>query len=212
MGKGLHTGADSYITKAHPSMGDSSQSWEAGAQCIACRQLNRLETVLFRCLMWIQPLTGSSAGHCLLQECYLRVSLSIPYYFICLDIGETLMNLVRFRDFLKLLICQLPELNKLSCRVSVSAPCVWRRFLPKLKVLSTRKLLHNTLGYRLHPYQRNSYQLPCRWSKPHMALTCGTMHMINHCFQRHLIHHHLKAHRRKGSGSRSTGHQEGPRL
>ena len=36
---------DSCITKAHPSMGDSSQSWEPGAHCTACRQPHRLGSV-----------------------------------------------------------------------------------------------------------------------------------------------------------------------
>ena len=50
---------DSCITKAHPSMGDSSQSWEPGAHCTACRQLNRLESVLSRCLSWSKLLPDS---------------------------------------------------------------------------------------------------------------------------------------------------------
>ena len=33
------------ITKAHPCMSDSSQSWEPGAQGTDSRQLNRLEGV-----------------------------------------------------------------------------------------------------------------------------------------------------------------------
>lgn len=39
---------DSCLTKAHQSMGDSSQSWDPGAHCTACRQLKRLDRVLFR--------------------------------------------------------------------------------------------------------------------------------------------------------------------
>jgi hypothetical protein len=34
---------DSCITKAHGSMGDSSQSWEPREHCTACRQHDRLE-------------------------------------------------------------------------------------------------------------------------------------------------------------------------
>ena len=43
-------------------MGDSSQSWESEAHCIACRQLNGLESVPSMWLSWSQHFPGSSAG------------------------------------------------------------------------------------------------------------------------------------------------------
>ena len=36
----------SCISKAHPSMDDSSQSWEPGAHCAAFKHLTRLESIL----------------------------------------------------------------------------------------------------------------------------------------------------------------------
>jgi hypothetical protein len=36
----LQSRNDTCISKADPSMGDSSQDWEPEAHCIGCRQLN----------------------------------------------------------------------------------------------------------------------------------------------------------------------------
>ena len=44
VGEGLLTEADDYITKTHPSMGDSSQNWDPGVHCTTCRQLNKLNS------------------------------------------------------------------------------------------------------------------------------------------------------------------------
>ena len=51
VGEGLLTGEELtqrhlHHTKARPSMSDSSQSWEPGAHCTACRQPSRLKGVL----------------------------------------------------------------------------------------------------------------------------------------------------------------------
>lgn len=48
-------------------MGDSSQIWEPGAGCTACRQLSRLERALPRCLSCSKPLPGSLAAFCFFQ-------------------------------------------------------------------------------------------------------------------------------------------------
>ena len=53
--------------KPSPSMSDSSQSWEPGAHCTACRPLNRLESRLARSSVGLSFFQGSSAGVCFLQ-------------------------------------------------------------------------------------------------------------------------------------------------
>ena len=56
MGDGLLTETeilkDSCITKAHPSVVAAYKNWEPGPCCTACRQLNRLDGVLSKCLNW----------------------------------------------------------------------------------------------------------------------------------------------------------------
>ena len=52
---------DSCISKAHSGRGDSSQSWEPGAHCTACRQLNKLKSVPSKWLNWSKSLSSSSA-------------------------------------------------------------------------------------------------------------------------------------------------------
>ena len=47
--------SDCCISKTHSSTAHT-QSWERGAGCTACRQLNRLESVLSRFLSWSEPL------------------------------------------------------------------------------------------------------------------------------------------------------------
>lgn len=83
-------------------MNDSSQSWEPGTHFIACRQLNSLESVCSE-VLWSKPPLGSLAG--------LRVFSTAQLPFLCGDSqlslftveGRGLVNLVGFRDFLKLL-------------------------------------------------------------------------------------------------------------
>lgn len=58
---------DSYFTKFHPCLGDSSPNWDPGAHQTDCRKLNRLESILSRHLSWSKPLLGSSGGSCLFQ-------------------------------------------------------------------------------------------------------------------------------------------------
>lgn len=58
-------GENDSITKAHPSVSDSSQSWEAGAHCSACRQLNKLGV----------PPPGVSVGPDLLAKAQLGLLL-----------------------------------------------------------------------------------------------------------------------------------------
>jgi hypothetical protein len=112
---------DNCITKAHPSMGDSSQSWEPGAHSTACRKLNG----------WRVPFPGASVGLNFFQAALLALAssrqlvwsdsslqLSLLESLLCclalLFLGDTqcllltlsgqgLVNLVSFRDFLKLL-------------------------------------------------------------------------------------------------------------
>lgn len=85
---------DSCITQARPSMGDGSLPWEPGADCTAYRQLHRLGSALSRCLGWSKALSGSWAGP--------ESSLLLVLLFLA---GWSLVNLVSFRDFLKLLFC-----------------------------------------------------------------------------------------------------------
>lgn len=101
-----------YQSSPQRGWGDSSQSWEPGAHYTALGKLDRPEGVLPRHLSWFEPLRGSSAGLCLFWE--LIWSESVSQHSLLLLFawgGENLMNLIRFRDFLTLLNCLLPELN-----------------------------------------------------------------------------------------------------
>lgn len=48
-----------WITKAHTSMVDNWPKWEPDAHGTICDQLNRLESVLSRCLNWSKPVPCS---------------------------------------------------------------------------------------------------------------------------------------------------------
>lgn len=58
---------DSFITKAHPSMVDSLQSWKSGTHCTASGQFITLERVLPKWLSWSKPLRNSSVGFCFFE-------------------------------------------------------------------------------------------------------------------------------------------------
>ena len=61
---------DTCITKAHASMGDSSQSWAPGTHCTARRQLSGVENVLSKRASWSQQaasLVWESLQPCLSQ-------------------------------------------------------------------------------------------------------------------------------------------------
>lgn len=78
---------DSYSTKAHPSMGDNSQSWEPGAHCTACRQTKRWASILVtRCLSWCKPFPGSLA----VSDHYGQVVWSQS--LLCLGLPENLFS------------------------------------------------------------------------------------------------------------------------
>ena len=93
-------------------MGDSSQTWEPGAHCTACRQLNRLESVLFRCTSQ-QPehLPGSSADLCFFWVTGLVWEWLLAGIFACIFLGrEGLFYLLSFE-------LSFPKLNQLLCRM-----------------------------------------------------------------------------------------------
>ena len=78
---------NSCITKAHTSTGANLQSWESGAHHTACRQLNRLESVLSRFFSWSKPLPGSLAAFCFFQTAGLTFplwesSLKLSFTFV----------------------------------------------------------------------------------------------------------------------------------
>jgi hypothetical protein len=77
-------------------VGDRSQNWETG-------ELSRLEGVLSRCLNWLKALPGCSAGFCFLQAAGPVSESSLQLLSFTLA-GRGLVNLVSFRDFLKLFL------------------------------------------------------------------------------------------------------------
>ena len=112
MGEGLLKEAEMIhcITKVHPSTSDSSQSWEPGVHCTACRQLHRLDKILSRwCLSWSDSLSSSSVAFCFLQAAGLA---SESLQLLLLTLIQRSLNLVIFRDFLKLFqVIYVPALS-----------------------------------------------------------------------------------------------------
>lgn len=90
-------------------MGNSSQSGEFGICHTAHRQCSRLERAL-----QAAPLVSFSST----QLTGLRVTLSALYcLYIALGLGEGIVDLIGFRNFLSNLSCFLSEINKLPCKV-----------------------------------------------------------------------------------------------
>lgn len=117
--------------------------------------LSRLETVSPKQFRWFEPLqllpallvsaSSSLAGLCFINSRLLGLSecLSIPYCLSMYEKGGS-GNLVDFRDFLEILSCLLPELNKSFIEENVSPP--FRAFYalmnipPRWMFLSRRKI------------------------------------------------------------------------
>lgn len=124
MGEGLLTATEndsnSCITKAHPGMSGSSQSWEPGAHCAACPQLSRLESFQAPQLVYTSSCSVSSRQLSGLRSSWqlgfapLRETLQLLLFTLA---GRGLANLMSFRDFLKLfeLFTLLPK--ELPCRL-----------------------------------------------------------------------------------------------
>lgn len=80
-------------------MSDSSQNWEPGAHCTACRQLNRLES---GSNPYVGRLSASSRLLVWSQNSWQLFPVS-PCSLVLLTLaGRQLINLVSFRNFLKL--------------------------------------------------------------------------------------------------------------
>lgn len=106
-------------------MGDSSLYYEPGAHCTPCRQLNRLETVLSRCRGGLNPFQMLSGFRLPGRRFSLRVSFTAWLCFSERDsqllvftlTRSDLVNLISFRDFLKLCgVVYLPVLGAF-CRM-----------------------------------------------------------------------------------------------
>ena len=96
-------------------MDDSSQSWEPGAYCTACRQLNRLESILSKWL-WSKCLPGSPFFAALLfLRVFFAAQLPALSAFIAYSSREGLSESRQFQG--------LPEAH-LSCLPS------WLRSFP----------------------------------------------------------------------------------
>lgn len=67
--------------KVHSSVTDSSQSWEHGAYYTACRQLNRLESVLSKRFGCSKTLPGCWVAFYLLQTTVLVSESSLHFLF-----------------------------------------------------------------------------------------------------------------------------------
>lgn len=85
MGEGSLIGAEmtqrQLHGQTHSSMGDSSQSWEPGAHCTACRQLSRSKSVLSGFFGWSKPLPGSLFLFLPGSWCGLRVFFADKFTF-----------------------------------------------------------------------------------------------------------------------------------
>ena len=91
------------ITKAHPSTVTTHTSYEPESHCTVGRQINRLKHVLpcFFWASWLVQASGFVWESCLQLGFYVRdpcQSLQLIYYLR----GRRLVNLLSFRDFLKL--------------------------------------------------------------------------------------------------------------
>lgn len=85
-----------------PQHRDSSQSWAPGALCQACRQLNRLENFLSRCLIGLNHFQEAQiVSASFYQLAWSQFRLLLLQAIIILA-GRGRVNLVGFRDFLKL--------------------------------------------------------------------------------------------------------------
>ena len=139
MGEGLLTRAKMTQRQLHyQSPSQHRRQPPKLSRCTAYRQLSRLENVPSRCLSWCKPLPDTWAGICFFQAVDLASeSLLLSFLpsgrnsqlFMITMTGCGLVNLVSFRDFLKLLLSRSPSF--LRC-------CLRDRMFQ-----SWRKLLHN---------------------------------------------------------------------
>lgn len=99
---------DTGITKAHPGVGKSSQSQKANVHCVACRQSNRLESILSKWLAPTASLPGCSAfRHVLCSSYCLRALWSMRASGIW-SVWGTSGAILNY---------SLPELKELPCRI-----------------------------------------------------------------------------------------------
>ena len=73
----------SCTTKAHPRMGECSQSLGPGAHCTAWRQHNSLERVFSMCLAESKPLPGMAAAAPLVSISFGQLVSSSPRLLFC---------------------------------------------------------------------------------------------------------------------------------
>lgn len=85
--------------KPTPTWVTAHKSWEPGAHCTACRQLNRLRSVFSNWLSWSKSLQSRWSGLSLLCSLALSECDSLQPFP---QGGRGLVNLISFGDFLKL--------------------------------------------------------------------------------------------------------------
>lgn len=124
-----------YHQEPTPESSTAHESQKPDTHPTMCRKLKRLKNISFRQLSWSKSLIDRQAG--------LRKSLKCFYQS---QLGA-LVNLVSFRDILKLMSCLLPWFQSIPSGWSVSpffsTFYFLRSFLWRLKVLSERKQPHN---------------------------------------------------------------------
>lgn len=132
---------DSCITKAHPGMGDRSWKQETS------RSQHNLQTAqqVRECPFQVTQLVCASCRQLswlCLPECNFLQSLRLIYVLVCVwRGGERVVNLISFRNFLKIL-SSLFTFWISHCLPPLWTSCYIPSFIPRWKVLSLRNLLH----------------------------------------------------------------------